>query len=44
MDLNDSLYSPARSPEHGHDIEQLLAEWYERDPIAGRSSPAPSIA
>jgi hypothetical protein len=44
MDRNDSLYSPARSPEHGQDIEHLLAEWYERDPIAVRSSPAPSIA
>lgn len=40
MNPNDSLYSPARSPEYGQDIEQLLSEWYERDPIAACSTPA----
>lgn len=43
MNPDDSLYSPARSPESGHDIERLLAQWYERDSIAARSSPDPSI-
>ena len=42
MNPADSLYSLARSPEGAHDIEQLLAEWYELDPIAARSSPTPS--
>lgn len=32
----DSLYSPARSPDNGPEIGQLLTEWRERDPIAAR--------
>jgi hypothetical protein len=42
MNPTDSLYSPARSPDNGEEIEQLLAEWQERDPIAARA-PVPEM-
>jgi hypothetical protein len=34
MNPADSLYSPIRSPDGGHEIECLLAEWREHDTIA----------
>ena len=38
MNPADSLYSPTRSPDSGHKIECLLAEWRERDTIARRQA------
>ncbi len=36
MDQAHSLHSPERSPEGGVDIERLLSEWRDVDPVAAR--------